>query len=71
MKPNALNYNPDPEYLRELIAKTGMTQAEVARRIGIDGRSIRRYLASTAAATYITAPYTVQFAIECLAEYCE
>ena len=67
MKPDASRYNPDPAYLRELIAKTGMTQADVARKIGIGGRSIRRHLADTHAATYTPVPYPVQYAIEMLA----
>lgn len=67
MSPDASKYNPSPEYLRELIAQTGMTQSDVARCIGIGGRSIRRHLADVNAATYSPAPYVVQFAIESLA----
>lgn len=67
MKPNAQNYNPDPDYLRSLIAKAGLTQAQTAQLIGINARSIRRYLSFTDSPNYQKAPYAVQFAIECLA----
>lgn len=61
MKPDATTYDPRPEYLTELIRSTGMTQAAVAARIGVDERTIRRWLSGER-----TFPYTVQFAIECL-----
>lgn len=48
-------------YRRALVARTGLTQAQVAERIGVDARTMRRYLASDA-------PYTAQFALEQLAE---
>ncbi|MDO4224233.1 MAG: helix-turn-helix transcriptional regulator [Acinetobacter sp.] len=67
MKPNAQHYNPDPDYLRELIAKTGLTQNEVAQRVGVSGRTMRRYLTFSTSENYQQAPYAVQFAIECLA----
>lgn len=68
MKPNAQNYNPDPDYLRSLISKAGLTQAQTAELIGINARSIRRYLSFTDSPNYQQAPYAVQFAIECLAQ---
>lgn len=69
MKPNAkLNYNPDPDYLRSLIAKAGLTQTATAELLGIDPRSMRRYLAFPDSPNYQKAPYAIQFAIECLAQ---
>lgn len=69
MKPNAqTSYNPDPDYLRELIAKAGLTQSATAELVGITPRSMRRYLAFTDSPNYQQAPYAVQFAIECLAQ---
>jgi len=63
MKPNASNHNPSPEYLRGLIERAGLSQREVARRIGITDRALRYYL-SEDAASWKPAPYVVQFAIE-------
>lgn len=66
MKPDASKRDPRPEYLRELIAQSGLSQLECARRLGIDGSTLRRYLASgTRRATL--APYAVQYALEQLA----
>lgn len=67
MKPDAQNYNPDPDYLRTLITKAGLTQAKTAKLIGINARSIRRYLSCIDSPNYQQAPYAIQFAIECLA----
>lgn len=50
-------------HLRALIDSTGLTQAEVAERIGVDARTMRRYLSPK----YGGASYPVQFAIERLA----
>lgn len=61
MIPDASTYDPRPEYLAELIESTGLTQAAVAKRIGVDERTIRRWLSGQRQFTY-----TVQFAIECL-----
>jgi transcriptional regulator with XRE-family HTH domain len=61
MRPDASTYDPRPEYLAELIDSTGLTQAAVAKRIGVDERTIRRWLSGER-----QFPYTVQFAVECL-----
>lgn len=69
MKPNAQTlYNPNPDYLRELIEKTGLTQNEIARLVGVSTRTMRSYLTFPDKSTYQQAPYAVQFAIECLAQ---
>lgn len=60
MKPNApKHHNPDPDYLRSLIEGAGISQLEVARRLGISGRAVRLYLAGAR-----PIPYTVQYAVE-------
>lgn len=61
MKPDASRYDPRPEYLAELIGSTGMTQAALAKRIGVDERTIRRWLSGERQFNYRD-----QFAIECL-----
>ena len=61
MKPDASKYDPRPEYLAELIGSTGLTQAALARKIGADERTIRRWLTGETRFNYRD-----QFAIECL-----
>lgn len=67
MKPDSTKYNPDPEYLRELISKTGLSQREIARRIGVSERSFRQFLANRHASTALDAPYPVQYCLEQMA----
>ena len=62
MTPDASKHNPDPKYLRELIEKAMVAQSEAAVLIGINERSMRRYLDGT-----YEIPYVVQFCMECLA----
>ena len=61
MKPNAADYNPDPKYLAELIGSLPHTQPELGALLGVDPRTIRRWLSGAR-----QFPYTVQFAIESL-----
>ena len=68
MKPDSTKHNPDPEYLRELVKKTGLSQRKVARIIGVNERLFRMYLANRSASTAYDAPYPVQFALECLSD---
>ncbi|QEY23734.1 XRE family transcriptional regulator [Neisseria animalis] len=69
MKPNAqTRYNLNPDYLRDLIEKTGLTRREVAELIGISPRMMRSYLTFTDNATYQKALYAVQFCLECLVD---
>ena len=62
MKPDATLHNPSPDYLRALIEKAGISQREAARRLGVDERQMRRFLAGD-----YDAPYPVQFCLEALA----
>jgi predicted transcriptional regulator len=54
-------HNPDPAYLRSLIEKAGMTQAEAARQLGIGSRQMRYYLSPE---KKYAMPYTLQFCLE-------
>lgn len=67
MNPNASNHNPDPRYLRGLLDRAGITQRRAAQMLGITDRAMRYYLSDESSATHRHAPYTVQFAMECLA----
>ena len=65
MRPDARLYDPHPDYLRELVDRTGLSQRAAARAIGISERAMRQYLADPATATTaLPAPYPVQYALE-------
>jgi hypothetical protein len=55
-------FEVSPCYLRALIEAAGFTQAEAAARLGIDARSMRRYLLAER-----PIPYLVRYALEQLA----
>ncbi len=63
MKPNPEKYNPNPEYLRELVEKSGLSSSKAAESIGIPSRTFRDYLNDNHKSK---APYPVQFALESL-----
>lgn len=65
-QPDASHHDPRPEYLRALIEKSGLSQVACARLIGVDGSTMRRYLA-TGTTSAREAPYPVQYALEQLA----
>jgi len=68
MSPDARLHDPDPDYLRSLIERSGLSQRGAARAIGVSERMMRAYLADPAtASTAAAAPYPVQFALEALA----
>lgn len=65
-RPNAAAYHhPDPQYLRGLVERAGVTQASAAHAIGISPRQMRYYLSLSD--DHQAAPYSVQFALERLA----
>ena len=63
MQPDATTHNPDPAYIRKAIDTAqelhGISQCEVARRIGVSDRAVRLWVAGSR-----PFPYTVQYAIE-------
>ncbi len=63
-KPNVEHHKPDPRYLRRLVEDSGLSQVQAARRLGLDPRTVRRYLAEDDPRE---APYVVQYALEALA----
>ena len=76
--PDASRHNPDPAYLRDLLAaikddtllsnspsnKGSVSQVAVANRLGIAPRTLRQYLDDCHKSK---CPYTVQYALEQLA----
>lgn len=61
MKPDASQYNPDPQYMRDLVGSSGKTQPELSLILGVTDRTIRNWTAGRQ-----PFPYTAQFAMECL-----
>jgi len=59
--PNASEYNPDPDYLAELIGSTGLDNEALAAVLGVDRRTINRWRKGDR-----QFPYIAQFAIEAL-----
>lgn len=68
-RPNARDHNPDPIYLRKLIAQTGLNQAEIAKQLGVRERAVRRWLAPLFVKSHIDIPYVAQYALESLAHF--
>jgi hypothetical protein len=62
--PNADQHNPDPNYCAALIARCGLTQDEIAKRLAVGKRALRAY--KDAGPNGLKMPYLVQFGLECL-----
>jgi predicted transcriptional regulator len=69
MKPDASNHNPDPRYLRGLLEAASVSQRQAAQLLGISDRVMRYYLSDEGSDSFRPAPYTVQFALECMADH--
>ena len=41
--PDARLHNEDPAYIADLIRQTGLTQAKLAKLLGVDVRTVRRW----------------------------
>lgn len=66
--PDSSRHDPGVEYLRGLIEITGLSQREVAERIGIGFRLLKYYITTPGSGKeHRVAPYPVQFSIERLA----
>lgn len=61
MKPDAVNHNPEPEYIAALVESTGLSQPKLGRLLGTNERTVRRWCTGETKASYV-----VQFALECL-----
>lgn len=63
--PDATQHNPDENYLRELISKSGLSIGECARRVGVTKSNFKQMLDSK---HNMKAPYAVQYCLEILSE---
>jgi transposase len=68
MKPDATKYNPDADYLRDLLRLSGLSQRAAAAQIGLSAAGFQNYIRKPNDPLYRPAPYTVQFALECLTD---
>ncbi|MAG66625.1 MAG: hypothetical protein CMK74_12260 [Pseudomonadales bacterium] len=68
MKPDASNHNPDPAYLRGLRYRTGLSQKELAQRLGMSRRLIQYYEAPEDSEDRRVADYRYQYCLEQLAK---
>jgi transcriptional regulator with XRE-family HTH domain len=62
MRPDPSTLTSDPEYIRGLLERAGMSQRAAARAIGVNERTMRAWLAGQ-----YPWPYTAQYALERLA----
>jgi hypothetical protein len=61
MKPDARQHNQDPQYFTDLVRSAGLPVTRLAKVIGHDDRTIRRWMSGER-----PFPYSVQFTLECL-----
>jgi len=61
MTPDASTYNPDKQYIRDLVDSTGLSQPALGLLLGVSQRTIRFWISGGR-----QFPYTAQFALECL-----
>lgn len=59
------NFYSDPDYLSGLIDSIGLKKQEIAKIIGVNFRTLSRYLSTS---EKVDMPYSVQFTLECLAQ---
>ena len=59
--PDAGAANDSPKHFAALVGSSGLAQAEIAERIGVDARTFRRYLSGES-----RVPYPVLFTVEAL-----
>lgn len=59
MKPDAALHNQDPEYFTQLVESTGLSVIKLAKVVGHDERSIRRWCKGER-----KFPYSIQYVLE-------
>ena len=65
MNPDVSKHKPEPDYLRDLIKQSGLSQRATAKRLGLGYSTLRDYLNSGHPSE---CPYTVQYCLEALAK---
>ena len=63
-KPDAIELDTDPNYLRGLLTEAGLSQRGAARILGIPNRTFRAFTMGET-----PCPYTVQYALEVLSNF--
>lgn len=61
------HHNPDPDYIRALIAKTGLQHTELAPLLGLTRQTLGRHIESLDSKTYTPIKYPTQVCLEILA----
>ena len=61
MKPDARMHNQDPEYFAQLVESTGLTIEKLAKQIGHDERTVRRWMKGER-----KFPYSAQYIVEAI-----
>ncbi|SUO95038.1 hypothetical protein [Suttonella ornithocola] len=69
MRPENVEINLDFNHLRNLIDDIGLSQTEIAHKLGISKRDFRSYLFAQDAKTYKPMPYVVYYALYVWATY--
>ena len=64
-KPDAGYHVPETWYVRSLVNETGLTQREIAERLGVSLRAVQSWLDDGPHGR--PCPYTAQYALEMLA----
>lgn len=61
MTPNSNSHDSSAAFCRDLVNSIDMTHIEISKLLGINDRTLRRYMSGAR-----KLPYLVQFALECL-----
>jgi transcriptional regulator with XRE-family HTH domain len=67
-KPDASRHTTRPAYLRDLLEAAGLSQQQAAFAIGVDPRTLRRWLQEPGTEGAAPVPYVAQYCLEALAE---
>lgn len=70
MSPETIKLNLDFAHLRSLVSDIGLPQNDIARKLGLQKRQLRRYLGNPQSQSYEPMPYVVYYALNVWAAYC-
>jgi transcriptional regulator with XRE-family HTH domain len=66
-KPDASRHTTRPAYLRDLLEAAGLSQQQAAHALGVDPRTLRRWLQEPGTEGAAPIPYVAQYCLEALA----